>query len=128
MRILVLSFLILFNFIAFSSNLLDEEIVLDKSGCKLNEFCSKYIDDIDIEKFIKEEMKEDYVLISLDECIDIALKNNFNIKINNANYKSSKYDFDNAKTKFLPILYASSYIQDYGGQILVGGVLQDNLP
>ncbi len=93
--------------------------------CKLNEFCMKYIDDIDIEKFIKQELKNDYVVVSLDECIDVALKNNFNMQINEHEYKSSKYEYENALSKFLPLLNANSYIADYSGQILVGGVLRD---
>lgn len=94
-------------------------------NCKLNEFCAKYIDDIDIEKFIEQEIKNDYVIVSLDECIDVALKNNFDMKIEEHSYKSSKYEYENALSKFLPKLGTSSYITDYSGQILVGGVLRD---
>lgn len=96
-----------------------------KNNCKFDEFCKKYIDDIEIEKFIKHELENDYVVVSLDECIDVALKNNFNIEIKNHDYKSSKYEYQNALSKFLPTLNTTAYIADYQGQILVGGVLND---
>ena len=96
-----------------------------KKNCKFDEFCKKYIDDVEIEKFIKHELQSDYVVVSLDECIDIALRNNFNIEIKNHNYKSSKYEYQNALSKFLPTLNTTAYIADYQGQILVGGILND---
>lgn len=124
---LILIFLILnLNLFALCEEFYDNPIEFSSaSECKLNEFCAKYIDDIDIEKFIKQEIKNDYVVVSLDECIDVALKNNFNMKINEHEYKSSKYEYQNALSKFLPILNTTSYIADYSGQILVGGVLRD---
>ena len=93
--------------------------------CNLNEFCKNFLQDIDIENYIRSEMKMDYVVVSLDECIDVALKNNFNIAILEREYQSSKYEYQNALSKFLPILNTTSYISDYRGQILVGGVLRD---
>ena len=97
-----------------------------QTECKLNEFCEKYIDDIDIEKFIQGEIKSDYIVVSLDECIKTALRNNFNIQIQDYNFQSSKFEYQNYLTKFLPIFNVTSYIADYSGQILVGGVLRDN--
>lgn len=99
--------------------------LIHKKECSLDEFCKEFIDDIDVEKFIREQIKADYVVVSLDECIDIAMKNNFNIKINDKEYFSNKYLYHNALSKFLPVLNTTSYIADYRGQILVGGVLRD---
>lgn len=99
--------------------------ILQTKNCTLNEFCKKYIDNIDIEKFIKQEIQNNYVIVSLDECLDIALKNNFDIAISEKEYYSSKYEYQNSLSKFLPILNTTSYIADYSGQILVGGVLRD---
>ena len=101
------------------------EFTVNNNKCSFDKFCEKYINDVEIEKFIKNELKEDYVVVSLDECIDVALKNNFNIEIKNHDYKSSKYEFQNALSKFMPTLNTTAYIADYQGQILVGGVLND---
>lgn len=99
--------------------------LIESKNCTLDEFCKKFINDIDVEKFIKQEIKNDYVIVSLDECLDIALKNNFDIAISEKDYFSSKYEFQSSLSKFLPILNTTSYIADYSGQILVGGVLRD---
>ena len=123
---LILFFCFLFRS-ALSDELYDAEINLVKNACKNNEFSSKLIDNLDIEKFIKSEIENDYVFVSLDECLDIALKNNFDIQISNHDYKYYNYDYQNALTKFLPILSFNSYITDYHGQILIGEVLSDNL-
>jgi len=111
----------------FADELYDAEISLVKNACKNNDFSSKTLDNIDIEKFIKNEIQNDYVYVSLDECLDVAFKNNFDIEINNHDYKYYNYDYQNALTKFLPILSFNSYITDYHGQILIGEVLSDNL-
>lgn len=129
MRILCsILILLMFNAQIFAKEeLFDNPIEFAKDkNCSVDEYCEKYIKDIDIEKFIKNELKNDYVVVSLDECLDVALKNNFDIAINENRYKSSKYEFQNALSKFLPILYTKSYIAEYKGQILVGGVLNDN--
>lgn len=123
---LILIFIFLFKS-AFADELFDAEINLVKNACKNNDFSSKYLDNLDIEKFIKDEIENEYVFISLDECLDIALKNNFNIQISNHDYKYYNYDYQNALTKFLPIFSVNSYITDYHGQILIGDVLSDNL-
>ena len=114
--------------IAFASDtLFDSPIELvHKKDCSLDEFCQNYIKDVDIEQFIKGQIEADYVVVSLDECLDIALKNNFNIQISDKEYYSNKYLYHNALSKFLPLLTTTSYIADYSGQILVGGVLRDN--
>lgn len=128
MRLVYLIVLVIF---CFNSALAKEELFDNpiefkiETGCKFSEFCEKYINDIDIEKFIKQEIENDYVVVSLDECLDIALRNNFNIDISFHEYKSSKYEYQNALSKFLPLFNTTSYIADYRGQILVGGVLRD---
>ena len=125
-------YIVLFLTIAFLNSVLadelyDAEINLIKNACKNNDFSSKYLDNLDIDGFIKKEIQNDYVFVSLDECLDIALKNNFDIQISNHEYKYYNYDYQNALTKFLPILSFNSYITDYHGQILIGDVLSDYL-
>ncbi len=122
----VILVIFLFNFAFAKDTLLDKPIEFgDKKECTLSEFCEKYISDINIEKYIKEQIENEYVVVSLDECIDVALQNNFDIQIDNHNYLSSKYEYQNALSNFLPTLGTTSYIADYSGQILVGGVLRD---
>lgn len=128
MRIVQAILLIAFVFgSCFAKEELFDDIIEFSIGgkCKFSEFCEKFIDDVDIEKFIRHEIENDYVVVSLDECLDIALKNNFDIEIKDHTYQSSKYEYQNALSKFLPILNTTSYIADYSGQILVGGVLND---
>ncbi|MBQ8636071.1 TolC family protein [bacterium] len=115
------------NYVFATETLFDSPVeLIHKKDCSLDEFCQKFVNDIDIEKFIREQIENDYVLVSLDECLDIAMKNNFNIQISQKDYYSYKYEYQNALSKFLPILNTTSYISDYSGQILVGGVLRDN--
>ena len=119
--------LILNQNIAFCAEKLFESPVdlVSQKDCSVSEFCEKFINDIDIEKFIRQEIKNDYQVVSLDECILTALKNNFDIAIKYHTFKSSKYEYQNSLSKFLPVLKTTSYIADYSGQILVGGVLND---
>lgn len=129
MRILCLIIAIIcFNasFVGAKEALFDSAIdLIHKKDCSLDEFCKEFIEDIDIEKFIKNEIQADYVVVSLDECLNVAMANNFNIQIADKIYFSSKYEYQNSLSKFLPILNTTSYISDYSGQILVGGVLRD---
>ena len=129
MQLLRVTLILLFlnlQFLSAKEVLFDSPIeLIHKIDCSLDDFCQKFIDDVDIENFIKNELKNDYVVVSLDECIDVAMKNNFNIAILECDYFSSKYDYQNALSKFLPMLSTTSYISDYSGQILVGGVLRD---
>ena len=110
-----------------------KDILLDKpidltvtAKCDLNEFCKKFIDNIDIETFIKEQIKGDFIPVSLDECISVAMRNNFDIQIKYHEFKSAKYNYEYSLSKFLPNFETTSYIAHYAGQILVGGVLSDN--
>lgn len=129
MRKVYFTFFIIFFCFGFA---LADETLFDKpvefsfeKSCPLSEFCEKYINDIDIEEFIKKEIENDYVVVSLDECIDVALKNNFDTAIEEHNYRSSKYEYENALSKFLPILHATAYIADNRGQMLVGRILRE---
>jgi len=111
---------------ASSDEFIDKPIELNiQTDCKFSEFCNKYIDDLNIEEYLRKEMKADYKLVSLDECLEVALLNNFDIKINQKIYKRSGYEYKNALSKFLPSFFTTSYIADYQGQLLVGGILRD---
>lgn len=127
----LLIILMLLNLSVFSKEELFENSIefsslpKDKLTCSLNEFCKNFLDDINVEKFIEEEIKNDYVVVSLDECLKVAMKNNFDMQIKQHEFLSSKYEYQNALSKFLPVLNTTSYIADYSGQILVGGILRD---
>ena len=127
LRLFLLMIIFNLSLVFAKDELFDSPIdLIHKKNCSLDEFCKEFIEDVDIEKFIKEQINVDYVVVSLDECLDIAMKNNFNIQIADKIYFSSKYEYQNALSKFLPMLSTTSYIADYSGQILVGGVLRDN--
>ena len=130
MRLVSLILIIsLFSTISLANEILFQSPInlnIEKKNCPFEEFCELYLKDKDVEEFIKKEIKADYVVVSLDECLDVALKNNFDIQINEKTYFSSKYLYQNALSKFLPVLATTSYLAEYSGQILVGGVLRDN--
>lgn len=83
--------------------------------------------DVDIQTEVIEHFKNEPVPVSLDECIGVALLNNFNIKIANADYISSKWDYRNALAQFLPDVSFQGYTIYYKGHVLVGGVVPDTV-
>ena len=126
-RLILLILLINLNFSYANENLFDSPIeLIHKKDCSLNSFCKQFVDDVDIEKFIKREMEYDYVVVSLDECLDVAMKNNFNVQISDKEYFSYRYEYQNALAKFLPTLGTTSYISGYQGQFLVDNILSDS--
>lgn len=71
------------------------------------------------------EKKYDYNLIYTDmqECLCVALENNFNIKINKQNKEMNKWEYRAKLSEFLPNIYASFMIADIQGTYLVGDIL-----
>ena len=127
MRLILLILVINLNFAFASENLFDSPIeLIHKKDCSLDSFCKQFVDDVDIEKFIKREMEYDYVVVSLDECLDVAMKNNFNVQISDKEYFSYRYEYQNALAKFLPTLGTTSYLSAYQGQFLVDNILSDS--
>ncbi len=125
--ILLIIFILNTNLLFAKDILLENPIDLKSTvKCDLNEFCKEFIDNVDIEKFIKEQIKGEFVPVSLDECISVAMQNNFDIQIKYHEFKSSKYNYQYSLSKFLPNFETTSYIAHYAGQILVGGVLSDD--
>lgn len=126
-RLILLILLINLNFSYANENLFDSPIeLIHKKDCSLDSFCKQFVDDVDIEKFIKREMEYDYVVVSLDECLDVAMKNNFNVQISDKEYFSYRYEYQNALAKFLPTLGTTSYLSAYQGQFLVDNILSDS--
>ena len=126
-RLILLILLINLNFSYANENLFDSPIeLIHKKDCSLDSFCKQFVDDVNIEKFIKREMEYDYVVVSLDECLDVAMKNNFNVQISDKEYFSYRYEYQNALAKFLPTLGTTSYLSAYQGQFLVDNILSDS--
>lgn len=71
------------------------------------------------------EKKYDYNLIYTDmqECLCVALENNFNIKINKQNKEMNKWEYRAKLAEFLPNIYATFMISDIRGTYLVGDIL-----
>lgn len=90
-----------------------------------SDFCKNKNKEINTEKEIEHFLKQKQIPISLDECLDIALKFNFNIKSNYENYKSYEYKYKNSLAKFLPDFGYTWYSIYYRGQVLVGTALVD---
>ena len=58
---------------------MDYEDIINCSPFILNHLISlKETHDYYLSQFIKNEIEADYVVVSLDECLDVAMKNNFN--------------------------------------------------
>lgn len=83
--------------------------------------------DVDVQSEIIEHFKEMPIPVSLDECIGTALLNNFNIKVSNSEYISSRWEYRNALAQFLPDVNFEGYSIYYRGQVLVGGVVPDHV-
>lgn len=90
----------------------------------LDTFCKTHkADEVDVNKEIIEYFKQSPVFVSLDECLAIALLNNYNIKVTRHEYKSAKWDYRNALAQFLPEVSFDGYMVYYRGKILVGNIL-----
>ncbi len=102
--------------------------IVDDSSTSLNAWCqSCKEEDVDIEGEILEHFKQQLIPVSLDECIGVALLNNFNVKAAHSDYISSKWDYRNALAQFLPEVVFQGYTIYYKGHVLVGGVVPDNV-
>ena len=103
--------------------------ITEENNSGFDAYCKACKEDtkVNVEAEIKEHFKEEPVFVSLDECIGTALLNNFNIKVANSNYVSSKWDYRNALTQFLPDVSFEGYTIYYNGQVLVGGVIPDHV-
>lgn len=123
----ILAILLSIEITSAKDTLIEKPIELNQNNnSNLSNFYKKYISDVNIEDYIKKQLTGDFVPISLDECISVALKNNFDMKIKEHEFESSKYNYEYSLTKFLPDFNVKSYITHYAGQILVGGVLSDD--
>lgn len=63
--------------------------------------------------------------LDLVECLEIALENNFNIKIANRSKNYAKWDYNSKKAEFLPDIAGNFRFSQLRGTFLVGGVAPD---
>lgn len=98
---------------------------LEKFETTFNQYCKNCSKEVDLEKEIESFLEQEAIPVSLDECLDVALKNNFDIKTRFETYKSYEYLHKNALAKFLPDFAYSWYSIYYRGQVLVGTALVD---
>lgn len=84
---------------------------------------SFYNKDIDVEPSIKERYKMPLIHVKLEDCIALALHNNFKIKISNAQESQYRWAFNNQTSKFLPNFFYSYSLSNLNGAFLAGGVI-----
>lgn len=120
-------FIIIFSFLFFQNTAQADvySFLDDKYEDNLNIFCKNCTEDVQLEEEITKFLEEKQTVVSLDECLDIALQNNFDIKAQFETYKSSEYLKKQAYAKFLPNIGYSFYSIYYRGQVLVGTALVD---
>ncbi len=127
-RWVIITFFIIFFCLQNFEAVAHKSLVEDTSS-PLDAYCASCTKekDVDVKAEIVEHFKETPILISLDECIGTALLNNFNIKVANSEYVSSRWDYRNALAQFLPEVNFEGYSIYYSGQVLVGGVVPDHV-
>ncbi len=103
--------------------------MLNANKLQFSAFCEscKDVENVDVTAEIIEHFKQTPLPVSLDECIGTALLNNFNIQVANSEYISAKWDYRNALAQFLPEVGFEWYNIYYKGQVLVGGVVPDQV-
>ncbi len=122
-RIIIILFLTIFCFNPVNAEVYDfTDIEFEKS---FSEYYKNTNREIKLEYAIVDFLEQKQTPVSLDECLDVALSNNFGIKSKFETYKSAEYGYKNSLTKFLPELSYSWYSIYYNGQVLVGSALVD---
>lgn len=98
------------------------------SYCKEENFIlKKYNEKINLEEKIREYLKESPIYVSLKDCLYLSIDNNFAIRIMEKNYEAKDYNFKNSLSKFLPEIGLTGYTNLIRGQVLVGGILLDEI-
>lgn len=72
---------------------------------------------------ISQELNSPFIYVDLQECIYIALNNNFDIKISDAEKLQAYWLNKNAQFQLLPNAYYNFNIMNLGGNFLVGGIV-----
>lgn len=81
------------------------------------------VDHKKLDQELSKSLEVELIYTNLKECLEIALDNNYNIKIKDSIKAENKWEFKNAKAQFLPDFSYIYNIQDLSGTYLVGGIL-----
>lgn len=80
-----------------------------------------------IDEELEKNLKVKLVPINLEECLKIAVANNYTIKQKKATERENLWNKYNAYSKFLPNVSYGYTIQWLSGTYLVGGIVADNV-
>ncbi len=80
---------------------------------------------LDIE--ISHNLNIDLEYTNLKKCLELALENNYDIKISENIYTAKKWAYYNANSQFVPNLYYEYTLRRISGEYLVGTILLDKL-
>ena len=97
----------------------------DEFEKNFSSYCKNCDKEVKLEDEITRFLEQEQVPVSLDECLYTAMENNFDIKMEQETFKSSKYYHKEALARFLPDFGYSFYSIYYRGQVLVGTALID---
>lgn len=76
-----------------------------------------------LDKEVSNELNSSFIYTDLEECIKIALDNNYDIKISDSEKLQSYWLNKNAYFQLLPDIYYNFDIKNLGGNYLVGGIV-----
>ena len=90
-----------------------------KGNASISDIEKQYI----IDKEISNELGVSFVYMDLENCIKIALEQNYDIKIQNAVKRESYWLYKNSQFQLLPDIYYNFDLQNLEGEYLVGGIV-----
>lgn len=122
LRVILILFLIFISFpCLIAKGRVEVTLEEERDYVKLREYISR----INIEEEITEKLGVQPVYLSLDECIEIALRNNFEIQSAVKLFESARYEHRHSLARFLPNFGFNGFLMFVDGQVLVGEVLVD---
>lgn len=81
----------------------------------------------ELDKSIKDGLSINLLPVDLKTCLQVALENNYNIKISDNIKNQYKWLYRNAQAQLLPDFYYKYQIQFLRGEFLVGNILPDTI-
>lgn len=90
-----------------------------KGNASISDIEKQYI----IDKEISNELGVSFVYMDLENCIKIALEQNYDIKIQDAVKRESYWLYKNSQFQLLPDIYYNFDLQNLEGEYLVGGIV-----
>ncbi len=90
-----------------------------KGNASISDIEKQYI----LDKEISNELGVSFVYMDLENCIKIALEENYDIKIQDAVKRESYWLYKNSQFQLLPDIYYNFDLQNLEGEYLVGGIV-----